>query len=191
MKNLPWAGSGRLTPQQERLMQALGFLARVITFSLPLYLVIWTGVSLYPLQLAVASQSAWFLKVLGYGVVQNGTGLLVNESFEFFIIPDCTGWKSMLFLSALMLAVTGVALRKRLKGLALGLPLVWLGNLTRIAGVVAVQGTWGTEVAVSVHDTLFQAGLALMVLGLWAVWLFWDRLRRIRLLSSGALSHLK
>ena len=185
----------RLTPQQDRLLQTLSFLARVIALSLPLYVVIWTGVSLYPLQVAAASQSAWLLNAFGYNVVQSGTGLLVNTSFEFFIIPDCTGWKSMLFLSALVLAVPGIALRKRLKGLGVGIPLVWIGNLGRIAGVVMVQGVWGTGFAMLVHDTLFQAGLAAMVLGLWIMWLFWNRIRArtkgITRLSSGAFSRLR
>jgi exosortase/archaeosortase family protein len=187
--------TGRLTPWQGRLLQTLSFLARVIALSLPLYVVMWLGVSLYPLQVAAASQSAWLLNAFGYEVVQSGTGLMVNSSFEFFIIPDCTGWKSMLFLSALVLAVPGVALRKRLKGLAAGIPLVWIGNLGRIVGVVVVQGMWGTGFAMLVHDTLFQAGLAAMVLGLWVTWLFWDRIRaraeEVTRQSSGALSRLR
>ncbi len=189
MASFPWAG--RLTPGQRRLLNTLSFLLRVVVLSLPLYVLIWSGASLYPLQAAAASQSAWLLRAAGYSVIQSGTGLLVNSSFEFFIVPDCTGWKSMLFFSALVLAVPGAALKKKLKGLAAGIPLVWAGNLMRIAGVVAVQGAWGTEFAMAVHDTLFQAGLAATVLGLWAIWLFWDRMPGLMRPFSGAFSRLR
>jgi exosortase/archaeosortase family protein len=165
--------SGGLNPRQERLWRALVFLARLLALSLPLYLVIWLGIDLYPLQLAAASQSGWLLQATGYRVVQDGTGLLVNDSFEFFIIPDCTGWKSMLFLFALVLSVPGPGLRRRMWGLALGLPLVWLGNLTRIWCVVLVQGVWGTETAMFMHNIPLQAGMAALVLGIWIAWLKW------------------
>ncbi len=162
----------RLTPRQARMMRMLEFLVRVCVLALPLYLVIWLGLDLYPLQLAVASQSAWLLQAAGYGVVQEGTGLTA-DGFGFFIIPDCTGWKSMLFLFALVLAVPGISLRRRAWGLALGMPLIWLGNLARVTGVVAAQGAWGTDAALVIHDWLFQAGLVALVLGIWIVWLLW------------------
>lgn len=162
----------RLTQGQARMMRVLEFLVRVCVLALPLYLVMWLGLDLYPIQLAVASQSDWILQAMGYQVARDGAGLTAN-GFGFFIIPDCTGWKSMLFLFALVLAVPGVSLRKRAWGIALGLPLVWLGNLARVVGVVAAQGAWGTDAALVIHDWLFQAGLVALVLGIWTAWLMW------------------
>jgi exosortase/archaeosortase family protein len=161
-----------LTPGQKRMLRMLVFLVRLAALSLPLYLVIWLGLDLYPLQLAVASQSAWLLQATGHQVVRDGALLTVNGGFVVSIVPDCTGWKSMLFLSALIFAVPGIAMRKRLAGL-LGLPLVWLGNLTRVLAGVAAQGAWGTDAALAIHDWLFQAGLVAMVLGVWTAWLMW------------------
>lgn len=175
MKQGFFSWTGGLNPQQARMWRVLVFLVRATALSLPLYLVIWLGLDLYPLQLATASQSAWLLHSVGYQLVQEGTGLAISNGFQFFIIPDCTGWKSMLFLFALLFAVPGVALRKRLAGLAVGIPLVWLGNLLRVAGVVVIQGMWGTETALLLHDTAFQAGLMAMVLGLWLTWLLWAK----------------
>jgi exosortase/archaeosortase family protein len=172
MKPLPWRI--RLTPRQARLWGILAFLLRLCLLSIPLYLVIWLGVDLWAMQVAAASQSGWLLQAMGYRVVQEGAGLTVN-GFTFFIIPDCTGWKSMLFLFALVFAVPAISLRKRLAGLALGIPLIWLGNLGRVAGVVLAQGAWGTEGAMLIHDWLFQAGLVSLVLGIWLAWLLWAR----------------
>ena len=112
---IPFWKSG-LSPGQKRMLGVLEFLVRVCLLALPLYLVIWLGIDLYPLQAAVASQAAWLLQAAGYHVVRDGTGLTVG-SFQFFIIPDCTGWKSMLFLFALVFAVPGISMRKRFWGL--------------------------------------------------------------------------
>jgi exosortase/archaeosortase family protein len=163
----------RLDPKQRSLWRSLNFLVRLIILALPLYLIIWLGIDLLPLQLAAASQSAWLLEVTGNQVLLEGTGLLVNNSFEFIIIPDCTGWKSMIFLFALIFAVPGADLRKRLLGLV-GLPLIWVANLARVYGVVMVQGVWGTEAAVMMHDTLFQLGLIVLVFVVWIIWLLWS-----------------
>jgi exosortase/archaeosortase family protein len=161
----------KLTQEQERLWHILEFLLRVTVLALPLYMIIWLGVDLYLLQVAAASQSAWLLQALGYQVVLEGIGLNINNSFQFFLIPDCTGWKGMLFLFALIFAVKGISLRKRALGLAFGIPAIWLGNIGRVVGVVMVQEALGTEGAMLVHDWLFQAGLVALVLGIWLVWL--------------------
>ena len=182
----------RLSPQQERMCKALQFLMRLIVLSSPLYLVMWLGVDLYTLQLAAASQSSWLLHASGYQVAQQGTGLLVNSSFEFFIIPDCTGWKSMVFLFALIFAVPKVAISRRMWGLVMGLPLIWAVNLARIYGVVLAQGVWGTETAMLIHDTVFQLGLIAIVIGIWIAWLRWPEsmsFRNVRkYISSSATS---
>ena len=166
---------GNLTPRQARMRDVLVFLVRVTALSLPLYLIVWMGADLLSLQLAAASHSAWLLSALGYQAVQEGVSVTVGNGFRFFIIPDCTGWKSMLFLFALIFAVPGAALVKRLWGLAAGLPMVWAGNILRIAGTVWAQGIWGTEFALSLHDTLYQAGLVSLVLAIWCAWLLWER----------------
>lgn len=163
---------GGLTPGQRRMLRMLIFLARLVALSLPLYLVMWLGLDLYPLQLAAASQSAWLLQALGYQVLRDGTLLTINSGFVVSIVPDCTGWKSMLFLFALIFAVPGIAMKKRLWGL-LGLPLVWAGNLTRILAGVAAWDLWGVEASLLIHDWLFQAGLVALVLGIWIAWLMW------------------
>jgi exosortase/archaeosortase family protein len=163
----------RLSPEQERLWHVLEFLIRVTVLALPLYIIIWLGIDLYLLQVAVASQSAWLLQVMGYQVVLEGFGLTINSGFQFFIIPDCTGWKGMLFLFALIFAVRGITLKKRALGLMVGIPALWLGNLGRVVGVVKAQELLGAEQAMFIHDWIFQAGLIVLVLGIWVIWLLW------------------
>ncbi len=165
----------KLSAQQARNLKVLEFLARVAVLSLPLYLVIWLGINLYPLQLAAASQASAALTIMGYGPAQHGSGIIMASGFQFVIIPDCTGWKSMLFLFALVMAVPRISLRKRALGLALGMPLVWFANIARIVSVVALQGSLGTETALLLHDTVFQLGLVGIVLVSWGIWLLWSK----------------
>ena len=166
---------GRLNPEQARMLRVLGFLVRLIVLSLPLYLVIGLGINLWGLQVAVASQSAWLLQAMGYQVVHEATGITINQGFQFFIIPDCTAWKSMLFLFALVFAVPGIGIRKRLIGMVVGIPVIWAANLARIIGVVLVQGAWGIETAMFIHDWIFQMGLIGLVLVIWIAWMSWTR----------------
>jgi len=160
----------KLTPEQQRLWKTLQFLLRLLALSAPLYLIIFFAADLSALQLAAAGQSAWLLRVLGWSVSQSGP-LLTTGDFTFLINQDCTGWKSVLFLFALIFAVPGIALKKRLTGLAIGFPLIWLGNLGRILGTVFVQAGWGTETALLAHDWGWQLGLVGLVLGIWLAWL--------------------
>ncbi|MBI4020392.1 MAG: archaeosortase/exosortase family protein [Candidatus Aenigmarchaeota archaeon] len=162
----------KLTGRQERLWGVLYFLVRLIILSLPLYLVL-SFADLYALQAMTAGQSAWLLAGMGYAVSHEGPEVLVGGQsvFRAFISEDSTAWKSMLFLFALVFAVPRVAMRKRLLGLLWGLPLVWIGNLGRVVGIVLVERNYGIEAAMFAHDFLWRVGLVALVLGLWVVWL--------------------
>jgi exosortase/archaeosortase family protein len=168
------------------------FLVRLVLLSAPLYLVVGFSISLYPMQLAVAGQSAWILESMGYSVQQEGAYLMVSgggpvQDFHFIVSEDCTGWKSMLFLFALILAVPAKALGQGLRsrrtaiwkrrglGLLAGIPVIWLGNLGRVVGVVLAERSHGAETAMLIHDYLWQLGMIAMVLAVWACWLFYAR----------------
>jgi exosortase/archaeosortase family protein len=180
----------RMTRGQRRLWGLLQFLVRLIMLSLPIYLILFFAADMTPLQEAVATQSAHVLRGLGYAVVQDGYELTVGtgDDFYFMINEDCTGWKSMLFLFALIFAVPGISMRKRLAGLAIGLPVVWTGNLGRVVGVVVAERAWGFGYAMMLHDYGYRLGLALLVLLIWFIWLrfstrkdrtVWDRLTEL------------
>jgi len=163
-----------LTRGQKRLWGALEFLIRLLILSIPLYLVLILAIDLSPLQHVVASHSASLLKALGYNVFQEGYRILVGtipNHFYFLINEDCTGWKSMLFLFALIFAVPRIAMKKRILGLVIGLPIVWVGNLMRVLGVVLAERAWGVDFALTLHDYGYRLGLIALVLIIWVVWL--------------------
>jgi exosortase/archaeosortase family protein len=163
----------KLTPKQQKLWQTLLFFSRFMVLSVPLYIILMFGIDLSFLQYLVAINSYWMFKFLGFPVILNGFGLIVGtvNPFVFFITQDCTGWKSMLFFFALVFAVPKIPWKKRMLGLGLGIPLIWLGNLGRILGVVLVERVYGVETALITHDYIWRLGLIALVLLLWIVWL--------------------
>jgi exosortase/archaeosortase family protein len=167
----------RLSREQQKLWQTFVFLFRLLVLSIPLYLIISLGISLYPLQYSVATNSYWVLRFTGFQVVQEGATLTVGpesevrQGFTFTISEDSTAWKSMLFFFALVFAVPAASGRKRLMGLLIGIPLVWVGNLARVWGIVMVERSYGIQAALIAHDYLWRVGLIALVLALWLVWL--------------------
>jgi len=162
----------KLSKTDSRLLGILLFLAKFTALSLPLYLIAWSGAGLLPLQHSAAAGSVWMMNALG--LEAHSERLLVyagSGPFIFYIGPDCTGWKSMLCLAALIIATAGVSMKKRLLGVAIGIPLVYLGNIMRIVAVVLAEMAYGYDAAMLIHDWLWQAGLLALVLGIWLVWL--------------------
>jgi exosortase/archaeosortase family protein len=161
-----------LDRREQRLWLTMQFFARLLALSVPLYLVM-AFLDLSALQHAAASGVAWVLQAAGWQVAQEGALLAAGSGvqFHFLVGADCTAWKSMVFLFALLFAVPGAAPRKRLLGLVIGLPVVWLANIGRIAGIVAAHSAYGAEAAMLAHDVLWQFGLVVLVLAVWGVWL--------------------
>jgi exosortase/archaeosortase family protein len=169
-----------LTGEQRRLWNILQFLIRLIILSIPLYAVLMMAIDLSPLQNTVATHSSNLLGFMGYEVAQEGYHIMVGTgagAFYFMINEDCTGWKSMLFLFALIFAVPGIAMKKRLLGLVIGIPVIWIGNLMRVIGVVVAEAAWGVDFALTLHDYVYRLGLVALVLITWIAWLRLSRSR--------------
>jgi len=166
---------GELTQTQQRLWKVFVFLLRRLVLSIPLYVILALPIGLLsPLQNLAAGNTFWMLSYAGYSVSQNSNIITIGseEPFTFVIGEDCTAWKSMLFFFALIFAVPGALMKKRLLGLIIGISLIWAGNLARIFMIVLVQQTYGTQAAMFLHSILWQAGLIALVLVLWVLWLF-------------------
>jgi exosortase/archaeosortase family protein len=157
-----------------RLVKTLTFLLVLIALSVPLYLIPLYPPLLLPLQDTVAAHSHALLLSLGVPAERSGLFIMVTagEPFALFIGPDCTAWKSMLLLSALMIAVPGAALRRKAAGILIGVPLVYAANVSRIAMVASVGTFAGEEPALLLHDISWQVGLTALVLCAWFCFLF-------------------
>jgi exosortase/archaeosortase family protein len=162
-----------LTAQQEKLWDTLIFLLKVLVLSIPLYFIIIFSIRLAPLQQLDASVSSGILRAMGFAVQQDGAYLTVGTQnpFTFYLTEDCTVWKSVLFLFALIFAVPAVSLKKRLIGLGLGVPVLWMGNQARILGVVLTERVTTAQFAMFTHDYFWRVFLVFLVLGLWLAWM--------------------
>jgi len=160
----------KLDRTQEKLLDVLLFMAKLLALSIPLYLISMFPEFLFPLQEAVSQNIYVLLKYLGFEASREG--FIINaDKIVFLISEDCTGWKSMLFVSALILSVPRVPAKKRLWGILIGLPIVYIGNLARILAVVLIWSAYGPAAANVFHDYLWQAGMISLVLAIWISWL--------------------
>ncbi len=161
----------KLGKEQKRLWQTLLFLLKILMLAVPLYLIIELNIPLNPLQEAVSRNLTLLLNLFGFNVIRDGFSLSVN-GFIFYVSEDCTGWKSMLFLTALMIAFPDVETKKRIIGLVVGLPLVWIGNIGRIIILIFIDKYYGIETMMVAHDYFWQLGLISLVLMIWLVWIW-------------------
>ena len=97
----------KLSDRDKKLWKMLQFFVRLIILSVPLYLVIYLAIDLTVLQNWFAGMSAAILSAFGWSVSVNGSVVSITApaQFTFLIDPDCTAWKSILFLFALIFAV--------------------------------------------------------------------------------------
>ncbi|MCK4634783.1 MAG: archaeosortase/exosortase family protein [Candidatus Aenigmarchaeota archaeon] len=153
--------------ENKKLSETLIFLTKLLLFSIPLYLVIWLGIDLGFLQETVTKTVFSFLNLMGVSVERQGF-LLIFENFSVNISKDCTGWKGLLFLSALILS-TKASWKKKAAGLAVGLPAFFAFNLLRILFMIWL-GMKNPELFDLFHDFLWQFSMIIVVLVLWLMW---------------------
>ena len=96
--------------------------------------------------------------------------LLVFGGFPVRIIEECTGaFEALIFAAAVVAFPT--EWRKKATGLALGVPLIYLFNLFRIA-VLIVIGRYSPSLFEFMHLYFWQATLILMITSVWLLWIF-------------------
>lgn len=175
-------GNLKLDRNQMKLLETLLFLVKLLVFAVPLYIIMSLQGILQPLQESVAQNVVFILQSFGFEVSRNGF-LITTNGISFFVSEDCTGWKSMLFLAALIFVVPRVPLKRMIVGIAIGIPVIYIGNLFRILLVILAWHNYGFEFASILHDYLWQAGLIALVLVLWIAWLKWAGKIRLTLIK--------
>jgi len=99
------------------------------------------------------------------------TGNLVSfKGFPVRIIVECTGIYEVLIFSAAVLAFP-TRWSKRLVGLMMGWPLLYLFNVVRIIVLILVGKYW-SSIFDFMHIYFWQATLILMITSVWLLWIF-------------------
>lgn len=166
------------------LKDVLIFLLKFNLLALPLYALMYSNFSLPQLQFFLTDVLYSLLKALGYEIAKDGfmLGLLSGSTIATIKIDmDCTGWKSMYALAALIIATPAIATPatgssavggyKKLKFLALGLASLFLINIARLLTTIAFVYHFGLQHLDLVHTMLWREGLILAVAAIWYLWL--------------------
>ncbi|MBI2232334.1 MAG: exosortase/archaeosortase family protein [Candidatus Aenigmarchaeota archaeon] len=156
-----------------RLLAVLKFLLKFNIFAIPLYLIILSGYQAEGLITATADIVEQLLSLTGTSFERTGLIFSVpvdNGNWGAVINWDCVGWKSLLAIFALVMA-TDYPMRKKLKGLAVLLPAVYIANILRIVFLIWYVAAYDIAYFSIVHAVLWSWGLALLILGSWVLWL--------------------
>lgn len=162
----------RLDERNERLFDTLLFLIRFTLLAAPVYLLLWQGWDPVWLRSLDAAVSSHVLNLSGLDTVSSGT-YLTAESIAVDVSTDSTGWKSMIAVTALIIATMAETTRKRLLGIFGGITIVFIGNIGRITSMVYAVEVYGADYEL-IHTVLWRWGLTFLVFGYWLLWLRWD-----------------
>ena len=161
------------TPFQKKLLKVFVFLVKFAALSLPLHFLLWVNFDATQIQVFVADAVKKLLVSSGVSVSQNGLILSMATKtgpLNVEIIKDCVGWKSVLALFALIFATPNIEMKKRLLGIAAGVPVIFIGNILRIYATIFVTVKGGLELWEVTHTYLWQEGLILLVIATWYIW---------------------
>ena len=97
----------------------------------------------------------------------------VNVSYQGFtveIIDECTGlFEMLIYLAAVFSFATSI--KKKLIGVLLGLPAIFVFNLARIT-LLLVAGAYSWKLFEFMHLYLWQVTLIIMIATIWIGWLY-------------------
>ncbi|MEM5794130.1 MAG: exosortase/archaeosortase family protein [Candidatus Aenigmatarchaeota archaeon] len=161
----------------EKLLKVLLFFIKLNILVIPLYVIIYLDVSFPMLQNFLASSLHFILSKFDPSVSFKDYYLYVPFKTEkglqvetFIISFDCTGWKTMYLLFALVLA-TPSELKKKFKVLVIGSPFLFFLNFIRILTTILFCMSFGLQYLEVIHNFLWREGLILVVAAIWYIWL--------------------
>ncbi len=101
----------------------------------------------------------------------NYHGVFVSyRGFSVEIIDECTGLFEMLIYLAAVISFS-TTIKKKLIGVAIGLPAIFLFNLIRII-LLLVVGAGSYDAFNFMHLYLWQVTLIIMISSIWILWLY-------------------
>ncbi|HOD66983.1 MAG TPA: exosortase H [candidate division Zixibacteria bacterium] len=107
---------------------------------------------------------------LFFGEVHWSGRFVSYRGFPVEVIDECTGLLEMVIFTAAVLAFSTTP-GKKLLGLALGLPAIYLFNILRIV-VLVIAGASSKPLFDFLHLYFWQATLILMIASVWIAWIY-------------------
>ena len=125
-------------------------------------------------QLATAEAATGLMNLTGAPAVRDGTLILVGAR-QLQIGADCTGLTIAAMLISLMLSYP-VKASTKVTGIVAGILAILLANLLRLVMIAHLAGA-PDVVFYTAHDFLFQVGMVVVAIAVWAAWLSYARAR--------------
>jgi exosortase H (IPTLxxWG-CTERM-specific) len=98
-------------------------------------------------------------------------GVFVSfKGFPVEIIDECTGLFEMLIYIAAVISFS-TTIRKKLIGIAIGIPAIYIFNVIRII-ILLVVGAGSQKAFEFMHLYLWQVTLIIMIAAIWVGWLY-------------------
>jgi exosortase H (IPTLxxWG-CTERM-specific) len=146
------------------------FLATAFVMHAALSLPVVQSAFLDPYTAAVAAVARGLLRTFLPAITGTGN-VLGDASFRIQVLNVCNGTDLWVLFTAAVVAFPA-SLRAKLLGLAVGLPVLSVINLTRIIGLY-LTGRYAPRLFDTSHLFLWQVALVLVTAGLFALYLRW------------------
>ncbi len=166
--------TSRLDPGQKKLWNIFIFLLRFLVLAIPLHVLLWLNFDAHILQVVTVNSVSFLLSQFSVSHRVIDVFLIVyfgSVPWTIEIIKDCVGWKSFMAVCALIFAVRKVSAKKRIKGILIAAPIIFIGNIFRIFTSIYLSVTFGYKWFDFIHNFLWQWGLIALVIVIWWVWL--------------------
>jgi len=157
--------------KKKGLFSVVKFLIKFNLLAIPLYIVLALNIDFYWLEKITAGVVVILLKTIGLNPSINNIIITIpvqGGTWAAVINSACTGWKSAYLFFALVIAPP-YSLRSKAWAMVF-LPLIMAANIARIVFMF-----WVASVDLSyfgiVHTIVWAWGMALLVLGLWVLWM--------------------
>ena len=164
----------KLTKRQKKLLEILKFLVVFNLLSIPLHLIIFLKINLYPLSNIERLQASFILNLIGikHELIDVNLGGQILPAIKtggkiMAIGEACTSIRSILAFLALVFA-SPKKLKAKKKGL-IYLPIIYIANVFRIVtlGLVSVEMPSLFDL---IHIFLWREGLIALIILLWVYW---------------------
>ena len=120
------------------------------------------------LNVATAASTAFVLKLLGVSLTQTGVNIAL-PGMTLTIIYECTGiFALFIYLSCVLAFPTTI--QKKMYGILLGIPSIYLLNLARMV-VLSYVGIYFPKAFDFVHSYLWQTTFIIVVVLIWLLWI--------------------
>ena len=166
----------KLNTGNKKLFFVFIFLVRFLLMSIPVYLLMHFKAKFFYLGYFEAQIVAVILnslKINSIAFAEWGFPMIAVEGLSQTILIDsaCTGYRSILALAGLIIAVPNIEWKKRIKGIFYGAIILFFVNIARITSTIILGVKFGDAVFDFTHTFLWREGLIFIVVLLWYLWL--------------------